>query len=415
MRTTPKPYPLTTIYGYIDRIDPSPDYQRPAAWTLKQKQLLIDTILRGYDIPKVYWRRVSNRKDKIQYEVVDGQQRLTAIWDFCENKFALAKDMDPVTGMDCAGQTYEDLDLEIRKEFDIYTLDVVVIEDAENEDDEVRDMFLRLQNGSTLRAQEKRNAMGGDIRDLVTEFSTHKFFESCKFRDIRLTHAHILAQMVCIELAKGPTNIGYAALNKMYTDNKKLKNKEQLKRKVKKTLNFLAKAFPEKTPELEKHCAITLYALVSLMLEKFPMDGLEGKLHDWFIDFEIERQENLKLDEDNWRLEFVEYRRLTSHTTDSSESIRARLEIAEARFMLANPDLLPLDSKREFTYEQRLAIYRKNNGECQIKKHCTGGKIGWDFWHADHIVPYSKGGQTTVANGQVSCGKCNQSKGNELH
>jgi hypothetical protein len=47
-------YPITTLYGLRNKIDPTPDYQPPPAWTRKHKQLLIDTILRGYDIPKMY-------------------------------------------------------------------------------------------------------------------------------------------------------------------------------------------------------------------------------------------------------------------------------------------------------------------------------------------------------------------------
>ncbi|MGI8569501.1 MAG: HNH endonuclease [Methylocella sp.] len=38
-------------------------------------------------------------------------------------------------------------------------------------------------------------------------------------------------------------------------------------------------------------------------------------------------------------------------------------------------------------------------------------KISWDDWHADHRLPWSKGGKTTVENGQVSCTACNLSKG----
>jgi 5-methylcytosine-specific restriction endonuclease McrA len=43
----------------------------------------------------------------------------------------------------------------------------------------------------------------------------------------------------------------------------------------------------------------------------------------------------------------------------------------------------------------------------------SGKKLGWDDdWHADHIVPFSKGGATTVANGQVACAGCNLAKSN---
>jgi hypothetical protein len=50
-------------------------------------------------------------------------------------------------------------------------LDVVIVDEAvqTDEEDEVRDMFLRLQNGTTLKAQEKRNAMPGTMRNFVKD------------------------------------------------------------------------------------------------------------------------------------------------------------------------------------------------------------------------------------------------------
>ena len=76
MQINKKVFPLMTISlpnGMRSRIDTNPDFQRPSVWSLSQKQLLIDTILRGYDIPKMYWRKVGTNPDA--YEVVDGQQR----------------------------------------------------------------------------------------------------------------------------------------------------------------------------------------------------------------------------------------------------------------------------------------------------------------------------------------------------
>ncbi len=48
---------------------------------------------------------------------------------------------------------------------------------------------------------------------------------------------------------------------------------------------------------------------------------------------------------------------------------------------------------------------------CKVKLKCRGVKCEWNAWEADHIVAHSKGGRTTVANGQVACLSCNSSKG----
>jgi len=194
MRMSKERYPITTLFGLRKRIDPTPDYQRPPAWTQKQKQLLIDTILRGYDIPKLYWQRL-DKGDKFDFAVIDGQQRLRTIWEFCEGKFALARNADPVDLVKIAGGRYDTLDFDLRSKFDIYSLDVVIVEDAiqSDEEDEIRDMFLRLQNGTTLKAQEKRNALPGEMRDFVKATANHPFFESCKFKNSRFTFDLIAA------------------------------------------------------------------------------------------------------------------------------------------------------------------------------------------------------------------------------
>ena len=105
MKMSKKPLPISTICSWEKRIDPTPDYQRPPAWSRKQKQLLIDSILREYDIPKMYWRSVK-RDDGVRFEVIDGQQRLRTIWEYQNGDFGLARDADPVSGITIAGLKY---------------------------------------------------------------------------------------------------------------------------------------------------------------------------------------------------------------------------------------------------------------------------------------------------------------------
>lgn len=412
MEMNKKPYALPTICRMKARVDATPDYQRPPVWSRKQKQLLMDTILRSYDIPKFYWRSV-DREDGIRFEVIDGQQRLRAIWEFEQDGYPLAKDAEPINGVEVAGLKFSDLPEDIQEHFDTYMLDVVIVTDAKDDaqEEEVRDMFLRLQNGTTLKAQEKRNAMGGGLRDFVKKVAGHEFFEKCKFTNSRFTYDHVAAQCILIEMEGGPANVKDSNLNRLYTDNSNFDSGGLVAKKVVRVFDFLLTAFPQKTPELERYNVINLYCIASKLIGAYVWRDLAEPLHDWFIDFETHRRANEGLPEEERDPQLIEYRRLTSYSTDAEESIRARVEVLEKRLFEAIPNIELKDELRGFTHEQRLAIFRRDGGACQVKVKCDGQKVGWDNWHADHIKPHSLGGKTTVANGQLSCVPCNLSKG----
>lgn len=64
-----------------------PDWQREGdLWDTAKKQALIDSILRGWKLPKFYFVKLSDD----QYLVEDGQQRLLAIYEFCDNQLSLS-------------------------------------------------------------------------------------------------------------------------------------------------------------------------------------------------------------------------------------------------------------------------------------------------------------------------------------
>lgn len=410
MKTNKKPWPLSTLSnakGIRRRVDTNPDFQRPAVWTTAQKQLLIDSILREYDVPKMYWRKVGEKPDR--YDVVDGQQRLRAIWSFVDGEFALPKDAQPVDDMPVAGCTYQTLPDELQIRFDQYTLDVVVLEDTD--EDEVREMFLRLQNGTSLKAQEKRNAMPGAMRQFVRDLTGHDFFKRVQFANTRFTHDHVAAQMVCLELAGGPINVKDGDLNRMYKQNEKFDPTGPVAKAVRRTLDLLASTFPDKTPELERFNAVALYCVFAELQRAYAIQGIKGELLDWFLGFESRRRAQDLLDEDHAEAEWVAYKEKISHSTDAQESIRYRMEFM-LRDLLGRFTGLPLkDNQRDFTHAQKLAIFRRDLQTCQLRIKCDGVRVVWDDWHCDHKMPWSKGGPTTVANGQVACPACNLSKG----
>lgn len=410
MKTNKKPFPIVTVHGMKSRINTEPDFQRPPVWGRAQKQLLIDTILRNYDIPKFYFRKTSSRPDK--YDVVDGQQRLRAIWEFRDGQFRLPKDADPVDGEVIANLSYEHLPDEVRQIFDTYPLDVVILE--ETEEDEIRELFLRLQNGTTLKAQEKRNAYPGAMRQFVRATSGHPFFSSVGFSNSRFTHDLVAAQLICLEIAGGPTNIKNADLNRMYEHHQSFNARSNEARALNRTLDLLHEIFPEKTPELERFNVVTLYCLMAELQRSYVLSTIKLALAQWFFDFEAERRQQEAVPQDEADPEWIIYKEKISHSTDSEDSIQWRLDFVLRQLLENFPDLPTKDNQRDFTHPQRLAIFRRDKGICQLRVRCEGARVTWDSWHCDHRVPWSQGGATTVENGMVACPACNLAKGTSM-
>ena len=69
-----------------------------------------------------------------------------------------------------------------------------------------------------------------------------------------------------------------------------------------------------------------------------------------------------------------------------------------------------MNHPRRFGKSQRMAIYLNSDGKCQL---CQAPITLSDF-HADHIVPWSKGGPTTLNNAQALCSSCNLSKSSTM-
>ncbi|MET9916266.1 DUF262 domain-containing protein [Streptomyces sp. NPDC006435] len=62
-------------------------YQRKLVWSVAEKQLLIDSILDGYPIPLILLAERPEIHGSGKYEIIDGMQRLDAIFSFIEQKF----------------------------------------------------------------------------------------------------------------------------------------------------------------------------------------------------------------------------------------------------------------------------------------------------------------------------------------
>src|SRR5258708_2851732 len=70
----------------------APKFQRRDVWSDKARSYLIDTIMRGKPIPKIYMRQdVNPETRRTKREIVDGQQRLSTVLGFIKDKFKISK------------------------------------------------------------------------------------------------------------------------------------------------------------------------------------------------------------------------------------------------------------------------------------------------------------------------------------
>ena len=116
-RTDPKAcHTCTTLKQWFGNTLTIPPYQRGLVWTDQQRKDLIDSIINGYDIPKLYFKKSKDEK----LEVIDGQQRLDAIFRFMDNGFSLDKDcqFDEDTTQEIGNTKFKDLPTTIQRKIE---------------------------------------------------------------------------------------------------------------------------------------------------------------------------------------------------------------------------------------------------------------------------------------------------------
>ncbi len=295
--------PRTLIYWYNhrDEIDFTPPYQRRGRlWSQDDKAYLIDSIINGFDVPKLYladfqFGQSSLNVSKLPYAIIDGKQRLEAVFDFFENKLVLRKDFkfrkDPKLKL--AGLSLKDLQRsypKVAEEFENASLDIMSVF-AEDEAD-INDIFVRLNKSKPLTGAEVRNAVIGPVSELIRTLGSHDFFlNNIRFSVSRAADLNAAAKLLLFEYSGRPTATKKSNLDEFSQKEEDSERLELSGLRVLDTLSKMTEIFIPRDPLLSSAGIVPVYYWFARNVS----DSECWRIREFLVYFEQERKRNREL------------------------------------------------------------------------------------------------------------------------
>lgn len=355
------------VFGYDGRLTIRPAYQREFIYKDKQREAVIDSVLKGFPLNVMYWSKTGEDT----YEVLDGQQRTISLAQYVNGDFSVNIDGNPLYFMNLQA-TYP----EKAHKFLDYELMIYVCEGSEEEKLE----WFRIINiaGEKLTNQELLNATftGPWLSDAKTYFSkttcvAGKMSEGyIKGNPIRQEYLEKVLSWISDRdgLDSGQK---YMAIHQHDADAVDLWQYFQT------VINWAKVLFPE------------------------PMKGITdvqdwGRLYNKYHDRPYNSNElaadvkKLKMDEDVQKHAGIIPYVLSDRTPHDEKYLSIRF----------------------FPEAMRKRVYEKQGHKCPF---CLANGIDKEYafeeMQGDHIIPWSQGGKTVEDNLQMLCQRCNNDKG----
>jgi len=319
---------IDKIYRRRDRYE-IPDWQREEVWDRPKKRLLIDSILRDWKLPKFYFLKLSD--DPEEFEVVDGQQRLVAIWEFFDNELDLSKK----SAADFGGTYYRELPQPLQDAFDDFEIEYDVIEDAPEH--EIKEFFQRLQAGLPLTSSEKLNSVHSNLRDFARELAEHDFFQSkVSLADKRYAYFDIASKLAAVEIEGLDAGLRYDDLKQTFESQAAFSSKSLVAQRLHAALDYLHQVFPDRSPILRHRTIVQSFAtLVLKLVSKGKAHGYEAKLHAFLEAFMRDLSKQVELGAGATDQDYLAFQRTVNANVRSGARIRH--EILLRKLLLFDP------------------------------------------------------------------------------
>ncbi len=410
---------------------PNPEYQRGEVWTRDQQMKLIDSVMRGYQLPIIYLhdiKLVVADRTQERYDIIDGQQRINALHFFVEGAFPLYDVADEkakfpafLKQYECpwGGKNFEGLSNELQRKLLETKLPIAFIETDDN--NEVRDLFVRLQSGFPLNPQEKRDSYPGEFTDFILKlggkpdipkYPGHDFFQ----RVLKMTPGRdrgktrqLAAQIATLFLERTKngsehfSDINARAIDEYYyahLDFDSTSPECERLRDILDKLNALIGNW--KGPKLQAHNAIHLVLFLDSIWDDYTRSW-EGTLEDAQGQFSaILAEATLAAKQGQPNETWLQYGQWARSNADRGESIQRRHRYYSARMVEFLSNLTPKDPKRAFNSLEREVIYWRDRGICGT---CCASVI-WSDAEVHHKVEHNQGGATVMDNGVLMHKHC---------
>lgn len=278
-----------------------------------------------------YFKSDLNTSGK-RFAIIDGKQRLSAIFKYFDNELSLPPDFvlrsDP--DVPIAGLRYSELNElypDLRLKVDNFNLPVMSV--ISDELEMVNELFVRLNSGKPLTAAERRNAMNGIVPELVRGIASSTFFSKCvKFSNRGRAHDQAAAKLLLLEASARPVDLKKRQLDELFRSGLSGDDNDGYLASsadtVMETLNVMVDIFDERDPLLSTQGQMPVYYLVfrgantqppnrealesfdNLRTEVRGLDRLEGST--WNMSREVGR----------WELDaLIKYNRLMRNPNDA--------------------------------------------------------------------------------------------------
>uniref|UniRef100_I2PWW5 HRDC domain-containing protein n=1 Tax=Desulfovibrio sp. U5L TaxID=596152 RepID=I2PWW5_9BACT len=389
-----------------NRLNVSPDFQRNFVWDKKKASVLIESLLLNIPIPSIF----TSGTEEVE-EVIDGQQRLTSIFCYIDEKwidgkvFKCAPGLE-VLGEELANKRFRDLKEEYQQLIKNYKFRIVRVNDQSDDTLKYR-MFERLNTQTVkLYDQEIRNCVfrgpyNAFLKECAAEYDFQYIINS-PARRVRMKDV----EDVLVFFAFYHNNLRSYTSNKQFLDNEMHLNNnisynETIKRRelFRKTVSMVKTIWGEaafvpyssRTTQFNQ----ALYQTIMIGLARYRKEQIIPH-----IDLIREEMYNLQVHDQK-------FSESLHRGTNTQALINYRIKTWEET--LEGILGYPYNEPRSFSYQLKNKLFQQNK-TCSL---CGQHILSIDDAEVDHIECYWKGGKTIPENAQLTHRICNRIKGGE--